>query len=426
MRFDELANVWERLGKRGRLALVAGAVALLTVSVLISSALHDNRVALFASPLQGDQLAEVDAQLSMWSVPFVTVADNVRVDPGRRAELLARLTLAGVPHAHLAGTSEALASLGALTPQSILDAQSRAGLEGDLSKGLRGIGEIADARVIIAPAHGGLFADEPPTTASASVRLTAVGGATLSPATLEAVRAFVAAGVPGLRAERVTVVDERGTVESGGERALANRQGALQSALDAAFGAGATIVRVHLDGERTTAAVIVDARRALDLAKIKEVAAATAGIEPRRGDTLSVEEVSFDRPESAAPSPLGRMLGIAVEALPVVATAVVAIVALRAGAEPLGTLVREIVRRVRFEGRAAEAVAGSLSPDAIFAILRNEPPHAAAAIVAKLEAPLAAAVLEMYEPERRRAIVARLARRVSPLVPDAQALLRDA
>ena len=466
---------WRGLEPRLRVAIAAATIGLVVIVALGFVVSRDTRTPLFANPLKADQLSEVDAQLSAWNVPFVPLHDNVRVDARHRGELLARLALAGVPHAHLEGTSEALSTVGTLTPQAVLDAQARAGLEGDLEKGLRGLGGIADARIIIAPARGGIFADDPPTPASASVRVTAQAGQVLTESTLVAVRAFVAAGVPGLEQTRVTVVDDRGAFDTRENDDSTQREIALQSALDSAFGAGATIVRIHVERsarateshdvrrkpdeasaiarhdlderfsgekktysrhattedrgsdfheERTTLApggiarisiaVIVDARRALDVEKIREVAAAAGGFDARRGDTLSVEAVPFDRPYPTAPKPFAYALGLAGEALPVFALAIVAIVAIRAGARPAFGLLTEFARRIRLE-RSAPTMS-TLAPEAIFATLRGEPPHVAAAVIATLSAPLATSVLDLYAEHDRHAIVARMTRHPSPLI----------
>lgn len=475
MNVGSLVERWNSLEPRVRIGLGACAFAIVLAAALIALLGRDTRVALFANSLKPDQLAEVDAQLSAWSVVFVASHDNVRVDAKQRSTLLARLALAGVPHAHVVGTSEALSSVGTLTPQAILDAQTRAGLEGDFEKGLRGLGGIADARVIIAPARSGVFADEPSTPASASVRLTAEPGQTLTDSTLDAVRAFVASGVAGLDSAHVTVVDDRGAYDGHQDDDESGPQTALQSALDAAFGTGATIVRVHV--ERTTSAteshdvkrspdrgaavsrrdlderfsgekksysrrattedrgsdvheehttlaagtlarisiaVIVDARRSLDIEKIREVAGAASGYNPGRGDKLSVEAVAFDRPYGVAPQPFAYALGILGEALPGVALAVMVIVIVRVAARPAFAFLNDAVRRVRLERDTPSN--GAASPEDIFAMLRAEPPHVAAAIIARLPSPLAAAVLELYPSDVRRAIVTRLSRKPTSLV----------
>ena len=213
MNLAPLLERWNALEPRFRIGIGAAAFAAAVIVAVVILLGRDTRAPLFANPLKPDQLAEVDEQLSAWNIVFVPSHDNVRVDGRQRSAILARLALAGVPHAHVIGTSEALSNVGTLTPQAILDAQTRTGLEGDLEKGLRGLGGIADAHVIIAPARSGVFADESSSPASASVRLTAEPGATLSPSTLDAVRAFVASGVAGLDVAHVTIVDDRGAYD---------------------------------------------------------------------------------------------------------------------------------------------------------------------------------------------------------------------
>jgi len=56
--------------------------------------------------------------------------------------------------------------------------------------------------------------------------------------------------------------------------------------------------------------------------------------------------------------------------------------------------------------------------------LAQEPPHAAAAIISALPAATAAAVLELYPAHERDAIVRRMQRPHSPLIPDAQEVVR--
>src|SRR5260370_5177225 len=352
------------LPPRARLAALLALVAIVAAGALAATVARDARVALFATPLRPDQLAEVEQRLAAWSVPHATTNDNVRVDPGKRSGLLLRLALAGVPHAHLAGSDEALAHVGALTPQSVLEAQTREALAADLALGLRGLDGVADARVVIAPSSAGVYADEARRDASAGVRITLASGARLSVRTVAGIKAFVASGVPRLDAQPVTVVDDRGIAldaDGSGDDA-GDVQAALQSALDAAFGAGATIVRVHREplGEqrdvrdvrraalpgaigrassderyasnakkyskttgtedhgsdtreehrvanasataRLTVAVFVDAARGFDLAKLRALAAATVGIRAERGDVLRVEAVTFGDGARSAPA----------------------------------------------------------------------------------------------------------------------------
>jgi len=460
--------------------LVAGALA------VVSLAQRDRRVALFAAPLRSEQVTEVVERLAEWNVPFIAVTDNVHVDAYRRNAVLLKLSLAGVPHVHLASSAEALAKAGPLTPQSVLDAQQRDGLAGDLASGLRGLAGVADAQVIIAPARDGAFADQH--DATASVRLALRPGATLGGDALEGVRQFVAAGVPGLAPKRVAILDDRGLAlgdrsGSGGDEAQAFRE-SLQSALDVALGAGATIVRVRVSYdprirevhdvvrkplgsrpiattsaderfkspsktyaksttsvdrgsetqderietpggrmERISVAVAVDQARRLDLGKIRSLAAATLGLVPARGDSVTVQDIAFPRLAVAAmPTPLATALGFAATLLPSLVVAAALLVGLRIGATPVARVCEALVQRLAIV-RTTQAVV-AFAPSHVRGALANEPPHTAAAIISALPAATATAVLDMYPPEERAAIVRRMSRVAAPVVPDYETVLR--
>ena len=132
--------------KLAALGCVLVAAALLALALALT---RDARVPLFATPLRSEQVMEVETRLAAWRIPFAPSSDGVRVDPQRRADLLLRLALAGVPHAHLAGSSEALAHVGALTPQVVLEAQTREALAAIWPR-LARLDGVADARVIVA------------------------------------------------------------------------------------------------------------------------------------------------------------------------------------------------------------------------------------------------------------------------------------
>jgi flagellar M-ring protein FliF len=482
-----LLERWRGLEPRRRLA--AGALALLAVVGIVAAAAleRDSRVPLFAVPLLPEQVTEVVERLAEWNVPFVAATDNVRVDAKRRNDLLLRLAVAGVPHPHLETSREALAKAGPLTPQSVLDAQEREGLAGDLAAGIRGMAGVADAQVIVAPAHDPTYPDESAHGASASVRISLRPGAVLSRVAIDGIRQFVAAGVPGLEAKRVAIVDDRGLAlgddAPGGSDESQALQGSLQSALDLALGAGAAIVRVRaaydqrtrelrdlvreplgnrpigtttvdehyqsaskryakrhtnedrgseVRDERTdvpagrlehlSVAILVDASRRLDLAKIRSLATGTLGLAPVRGDTLAVEEVAFAKPGPHAFAPLAAALGFVAALAPTVVLVAALLLGVRWSAKPMAAALETLVQRVSV-GKAARTITG-FAPAQVRGALENEPPHTAAAIISALPAATATAVLELYPAEERAAIVRRMARGVAPVVPDYEAVLR--
>lgn len=478
---------WNALPAKMRTVALAALAAAVLLSLIAGVLTHPQREALFASALHPEQLSEVQERLASWNIPFTPTTDNVLVDTRKRNDLLLRLSMAGVPHAHIDGSSDVLGKLGALTPQAVIDAQTRDGLAGDIELGLRGIDGIEDARVIIAPAKQGYFADETSRDASASVRLRLTPGSHLSADAVNGIRSFVAASIPGLDAQRVTIVDDRGVAlgEGTSDDDSGDMQRSLQSALDSAIGAGAAIVRVHVDYDRRTvtakdvrrsplsslpisantqderyngggkqydrsdeqvdrgsetrevastaapgrvarisAAVFVDAARGVDISQVRQLAAATLGIDPRRGDGIDVAAISFAH--ALPPHKDGWWLayGAIVPVLPTLVVVIAALVALRWAGAPVSMLLRSVSERASI-ARATQAVHG-IAPSSVRGALANEPPHAAAAIISALPAATAAAVLDMYPEHERAAIIRRMQRPASPLLSDPESFIANA
>ena len=483
-----LLRRWHALQPKERLAAAIGAALLVLAIALAAMLERDTRVALFATPLRSEQIAEVVDRLAQWNVAFVVLPDNVRVDAAKRNEILLKLALVGVPHAHLESSAEALAKAGPLTPQSVLDAQASEGLAGDLAAGLRKIAGVEDAQVIIAPASDGAFADETSRAATASVRLSVQPGVTLGRDVLLGVRDFVAAGVPGLDPKRVAILDDRGSALGAEANPAADEatglQQSLQSALDLALGAGAAIVRVRVSYdprvrelhdvvrkpigsraigtttvdehfkssskqyvktsgsidrgsvvedervdtpagrlERISVAIAVDARRRLDLEKIRSLAKGTLGLVSSRGDVVSVEEVAF--PAQVLPARATRFagaIGLIETLVPAFCFALAFVAVARFGARPLAIACEALSSRLSLQ-RAARAVV-TFAPAQVRGALQGEPPHTAAAIISALPAATATAVLDLYPPEERAAIVRRMSRSAAPVVPDYQTIAR--
>lgn len=463
-----------------KVGAVAAVALFLLISIVAGVLANPSRAALFAQPLRPEQLAEVEDRLAQWNVPFTPSGENVMVESSKRNDILLRLSLAGVPHAHVATTNEALANVGVLTPQAVVDAQARSGLAGDIELALRSINGVDDARVIIAPAKIAEFADQGSSDATASVRLQLRPGARLSRASIAGIRSFVAASVTGLDQAHVTILDDRGVALTGdgAESDDANAlQTSLQTALDDALGTGIAIVRVHAEygaaeseqrdirrapigtvsiardsttesfnGQgrrydkdeehddrgsdvhetvsrlprgslaRITTAVFLDAQKNVEIADVRALAAATVGYDSRRGDTLSVQAVDFHHVRSQPHDVWFLLYGAIVPVLPTVAIVLGLLVAGRFAAPHVAAFVRQYFERSAI-AQMSTRVAG-VAPAQVRGALINEPPHAAAAVISALPAATAAAVLELYPPHEREAIVRRMQRAHSSLIPD--------
>ena len=468
-----------------RVAALAAIVLLAGFGLVAAILAHPDRAPLFAGPLHAEQLAQVQEQLAAWNVPFSPGDQNVIVDASRRNDLLLRLSLAGIPHAHVETTGEALANVGVLTPQAVIDAQTRSGLAGDIDVALRTLEGVDDAQVIVAPAQSAEFADQNARPATASVRVQLHPGASLSRDAVSGIRRFVAASVAGLDPANVTILDDRGVAlddnDPGGDDPGALER-SLQSALDAALGAGVAIVRVHAEYTHATSevrdtrrspiagsaiertaqtesyegggkkyakddeqddrgsetresvahddpgaiaristAVFVDAARGADLAKVRELAAATVGFDAHRGDDLSVQAVAFHRALAQKHDGWFLLYGAIVPLLPALAIVAGLLGFAKFLLPHVHALVKGALEREAIV-RTSRTVTG-YAPARVRSALAEEPPHAAAAIISALPAATAAAVLELYPPHEREAIVQRMQRSHSSVIPSAEELL---
>lgn len=242
--------------RRGHVAGTAAAMSACVALALGVSHLRSD-VPLFDAALRPSQAAEVENALTLWGESFRADAQGTQifVAATHRRDLLLRLTLAGLPRRYVPTSADVLDDRSnALTPQSVLDDRRRSGIEGDLIAGLRRIEGVADAAVVLPPAHADPLEDldrsAPP---SAAVQLIMQPGETLSPEAVAGVRRFIASAYPGLSPDRVAVVDASGASIGSmpsPDASLAKQrrvQSSVQSALDAVFGAGVAVVRVSVD-----------------------------------------------------------------------------------------------------------------------------------------------------------------------------------
>ncbi len=152
---------------------------------------------------------------------------------------------------------------------------------------------------------------------------------------------------------------------------------------------------------RLSVAIFVDGARAIDLDAIRTLAAAAAGIDERRGDTLRVEAVRFaaSAPAAARGIDAWAIAGLFAGLVPQLALVAGAVVLAVRGARPAYAV---LVRAVEAAGvRDAARESAGLPPARVRGALAGEPPHVAAAVISALPAATAAAVLELYPPEER-------------------------
>ena len=213
---------------------------------------------LFAGLADADKAAVADALTTQGiahTIDPVTGALTVDADKLHQA----RIALAGqgLPKAGADG-SEMIGSLPMGASRAIEGETLRGAREADLARTIEAIDAVRGARVHIAAAEPSLFVrDDKPATAS--VMLTLQNGRTLSDGQVQAIRFLVASSVPGMNADQVSVIDQRGALLS--ETATSRDMQAFQlqtqmedrfrrsldSLLGPMLGAGNYSVEVHAD-----------------------------------------------------------------------------------------------------------------------------------------------------------------------------------
>jgi flagellar M-ring protein FliF len=246
------ALAWVERRRASMIAAVLFVAAVAAAATLAARSYGD--ATLFDAPLRPSQAREIERALTLWNESYSSDAAGTQlyVPASRRRDVLLRLTLAGLPRPYVPTTADILAEpVSAMAPRSLLDDRRRAGITGDLTETLRRISGVADASVILTPAGEDPFAPDP-ATPSAAVQLVLEPNARLERRIIEGIRRLVAAAVIGLAPERVTVTDSEGALLDSGTQPdqstsrESRLQASVQSALDAVFGAGASVVRVRV------------------------------------------------------------------------------------------------------------------------------------------------------------------------------------
>ncbi|HJS12455.1 flagellar basal-body MS-ring/collar protein FliF [Sphingopyxis sp.] len=213
---------------------------------------------LFAGLDDSDKAAVADAlqtQGIAHSIDSSTGALTVDADKLHQA----RIALAGqgLPKAAPSGDS-LIAALPMGSSRAIEGEALRSAREADLSRTIETIDAVKSARVHVAAAEPSLFVreDKP---ATASVMLTLQNGRSLSDGQVQAIRFLVASSIPGMNADQVSVIDQRGALlsdtASGSDMKAFQLQlqvedrfrRALDTLLGPMLGAGNYTVEVHAD-----------------------------------------------------------------------------------------------------------------------------------------------------------------------------------
>ncbi len=213
---------------------------------------------LFAGLDDADKAAVADALQSQGIAHSIDASTGaLTVDASKLHQARIALAGQGLPKAAPSGDS-LIAALPMGSSRAIEGEALRSAREADLSRTIETIDAVKSARVHVAAAEPSLFVreDKP---ATASVMLTLQNGRSLSDGQVQAIRFLVASSIPGMNADQVSVIDQRGALlsdtASGSDMKAFQLQlqvedrfrRALDTLLGPMLGAGNYTVEVHAD-----------------------------------------------------------------------------------------------------------------------------------------------------------------------------------
>ncbi|SDJ59654.1 flagellar basal-body MS-ring/collar protein FliF [Variovorax sp. OV700] len=265
-------NFWQGLTHRARIGLIGGSVAiLLATAVLAWWLLHTEYQALFTD-LKPQDAQAMTTELERLKIPY-RLGDNgasILVDKATvhatRIKLMGKeLPLHGAVGLELFNNTDF-----GMTEFAQKINYQRA-LQGELTRTIQSLSEVLEVRVLLALPEQGLF-KQATSKAKASITLSLRQGQALRAEQVVGIQRLVAAAVPGMTTQDVTIVDSHGVAltraEGGGDAEMNSGRLDLKrdtesylarkvaAVLDRAFGSGQALasvdVTLNMDQIRTT------------------------------------------------------------------------------------------------------------------------------------------------------------------------------
>ncbi len=216
---NTFAETFRNLGpaRLGAMALVvAGIVAFF---IFLTTRLANPNMALLYSELEGQDSAQIVARLEQQNLPYRVSADGsqVFVPADQVGSLRVAMAEDGLPSGGSVGYEIFDRSEGLGTTSFVQNINHVRALEGELARTIRSIGRVKAVRVHLVLPRRELFSRSQQ-EASASIMLTMRGNRRLTHNQVRAIQNLVAAAVPHLQPNLVSIVDSQGTLlaRSGG------------------------------------------------------------------------------------------------------------------------------------------------------------------------------------------------------------------
>ncbi len=226
-----LEKLWHNILELGPRRLIALGLVGLTVFLAVGLGAYylsrPLRETLY-SGLSRDDVSRMGSVLKDAGIPFDVSADgtSVLVSYGQTAQARMLLAEKGLPQSGKAGY-ELFNDLGSLGLTSFMQDITRVrALEGEIARTIQTLKGVKAARVhIVMPDPGSFRREQQPASASVVVRTEPAN----DPAVAPAIRQLVAAAIPGMKPDKVTVLNTDGTVLLAGDDSTTAPAGRLAS-----------------------------------------------------------------------------------------------------------------------------------------------------------------------------------------------------
>lgn len=208
-----LAQTFRGLGA-GHLAILGGTgVGIILFFMFLTSKLTTPNMVLLFGELEMQDSAAIVGKLDTMGIPYELHGDGTRILVPSDQVLRLRMSMAqdGLPAGGTVGYElfDGAESLG--TTNFVQNVNLVRALEGELARTIRSINGVRGARVHLVLPQRQMFSrtqEEP----SASVVLQVRGSSTLNPVQVQAIQHLVASAIPAMKAGKVTVIDDKGTL----------------------------------------------------------------------------------------------------------------------------------------------------------------------------------------------------------------------
>jgi flagellar M-ring protein FliF len=212
---EGLVAVLRNMGPARVMTLALTSLLMLGFFFVILSRVNAPNYALLFAQLDPKDAGAIIARLDTMSVPYQVRADNIYVPEDRVGQLRLQMAGEGIIGSNVKGYEVFDQSSSFGTTSLVQNINARRALEGELARTISSLPMVKAARVHLVMPKRHLFARDE-TEPSASITLN-LGDRVLSPEQIQSITHLVAAAVPKLSPNKVTVIDNRGNVLASGK-----------------------------------------------------------------------------------------------------------------------------------------------------------------------------------------------------------------